>query len=101
MNEGMEEIIKLILSMGFFSYVLSIIILLVGLFLIRRKVISSSNRSVSYDGENNGLIITGDIHKKTNGFLEVVTSIVGIISLFLMGIAIFIAYLAWQFPVTT
>ena len=95
MSELLSKIFEWISSIGDTAYVVAVVFLLFGVFLIRVKVISATNRSVAFSGKNSGQISTGDVNKAPNGFLTVV-ALLGLIVAFA---GVLIAYFAWKSPV--
>lgn len=100
MSEVINEISIWITNIGSITYVIAGLFLMLGVFLIRVKVISASGRSVSFNGKNSGLIITGDINKTSSNLSALVANIIAFIGVIISGLAVFIAYSAWQFPVS-
>jgi len=97
MSDVLSKIFEWISSNGDTAYIVSLAFLLFGVFLIRVKIISATNRSVAFSGKNSGQISTGDINKASNSFL----TIVALLGLIVAFAGVLIAYFAWKSPVNS
>jgi hypothetical protein len=95
---NMEQVVTWLTANKSLAIIFMLIAIVVFLLSLTRtvKIISSSNRSVSIGGDNNGPIYTGDINQNTDsrGLLPTLANIATIITLVVSIAALYIAYLS-------